>query len=95
MESFYFGRDGKPMSPAEWVDAMENGDRQVDRTEVGDAVVSTVWMGINHQFGDGPPLIFETMIFDGPLDQAQWRYATEAEAIAGHAKAVKEAKAAI
>jgi hypothetical protein len=31
--------------------------------------VSTIWLGINHRFGDGAPLIFETMVFyDGPED---------------------------
>jgi predicted cobalt transporter CbtA len=51
--------------------------------------VSTVWIGIDHRFGDdGPPLIFETMVFNraegwGELDCE--RYSTEAEAVAGHA----------
>ncbi len=48
------------------------------------ARVSTVWLGLDHQFGDGPPLIFETMIFGGPHDQAQWRYSTKQEAKEGH-----------
>jgi hypothetical protein len=31
--------------------------------------VSTIWLGINHRFGDGAPLIFETMVlYDGPED---------------------------
>jgi hypothetical protein len=25
--------------------------------------VSTVFLGLNHQYGDGPPLVFETMVF--------------------------------
>ena len=55
--------------------------------------VSTVWLGLNHQWGDGPPLIFETMIFgaDGATDY-QERYATEADAIQGHQRAVEFAK---
>ena len=53
--------------------------------------VSTVWMGLNHRFGDGPPLIFETMVFPsrddmGDLDSD--RYSTEAEAFAGHERMV-------
>lgn len=32
--------------------------------QVGPAWVSTVFLGLNHAFGDGPPLIFETMVFD-------------------------------
>jgi hypothetical protein len=60
--------------------------------------ISTVWLGIDHSFGDGgPPLIFETMIFGRDSDTGktrygderyQMRYATEAGAVAGHAEAV-------
>ena len=51
--------------------------------------VSTVWLGLDHNYAvDGRPLIFETIVFDkdGPSGDAQdmWRWATEAEAIAGH-----------
>jgi hypothetical protein len=51
-------------------------------------LVSTVWLGIDHNCScDGPPLIFETMVFlqaSGGADIACDRYATEAEAIVGH-----------
>lgn len=48
--------------------------------------VSTVWLGLDHSFGDGPPSIFETMVF---TDDPTWsehmdRYTTEAEATTGH-----------
>jgi hypothetical protein len=50
--------------------------------------VSTVWVGMDHSFGDeGPPLIFETMVFPTALtlgDLDCERYSTEAEALAGH-----------
>lgn len=48
--------------------------------------VSTVYLGLNHRWGDGPPLIFETMTFP---DEEQWRYSTEAEAKENHAFLVK------
>jgi hypothetical protein len=59
--------------------AMENG--QV-------VEVSTVFLGLDHNFRDeGPPILFETMIFgetdDDPVGR-QWRYATWAEAELGH-----------
>lgn len=57
--------------------------------------VSTVFLGLDHQWGDGPPLLFETMIFrDGDvpdvaeLNEWQDRYSTWAEAEAGHAAAL-------
>jgi len=50
-------------------------------------------MGLDHQYGEGPPLIFETMVFPskddmGELDMS--RYSTEADAIAGHAAMVEK-----
>lgn len=57
--------------------------------------VTTVWLGLNHQFfEEGPPLIFETMIFvenefpGGEAFDYQERYSTLAEAKAGHARAL-------
>jgi hypothetical protein len=49
-------------------------------------LVSTVWLGLNHQFRQGPPLIFETMIFADLdwMDQFCRRYATWAAAMNGH-----------
>ncbi len=41
---------------------------------------------------EGPPLLFETMIFGGEHDQEQWRYSTWEEAEAGHMKALVIAK---
>ncbi len=51
--------------------------------------ISTVFLGLNHNFGDGEPLLFETMIFGGKRDGYQERYATRQESIKGHKKAVK------
>lgn len=59
--------------------------------------VSTVWLGMDHNWsGEGKPIIFETMVFaydeDGEVNfsgEYQERYATEKEALAGHAKAVE------
>jgi hypothetical protein len=46
-------------------------------------------MGIDHNFTDqGPPLIFETMVFGGEYDGYQWRWATLEGAEAGHEQAV-------
>lgn len=38
-------------------------------------LLSTVFLGINHNFiFEGPPVVFETMIFGGNHDERQWRY---------------------
>jgi hypothetical protein len=62
---------------------------RVASTIVGDTHVSTVFLGINHNFlDDDHPITFETMIFAPDRSEVVDRYATWAEAAAGHAKAV-------
>jgi hypothetical protein len=58
--------------------------------------VSTVFLGIDHQWGNGPPMLFETMVFaDGSeMDLECERYATWDEAMAGHLAMVERVKAA-
>jgi hypothetical protein len=58
-----------------------------------DVDVSTVFLSLNHSFTDGPPLVFETMVFGGPLDGEQDRYSTRADALAGHARMVERVRA--
>ena len=72
----------------DWARWFETADRCVARDVVDGAVVSTVFLGTNHQFGDGPPLLFETMVFGGPMDQCCDRYASWDEAAAGHVSIV-------
>jgi hypothetical protein len=66
------------------------GRDQID----GACRVSTVFLGLDHNFGRGEPLLFETTIFGGPLDGEMWRYGTYSEAERGHAAAVVQAKKA-
>lgn len=80
----YYDRAGNPITVEEWAKAFENAGNVLLKTDVDEATVSTVWLGVDHSFGSGPPLLFETMIFDGPYDHDQWRYPTEAEALAHH-----------
>lgn len=74
-----------------WARWFENrGSRVVKQDTVGDVKVSTVFLGLDHRFGvDGPPVLWETMIFGGEHDEDQWRYASYEAAVAGHAKAVE------
>jgi hypothetical protein len=83
----YFDRRGKPITLRGWEMRLKKGEmyRRVALTVIGDDVsVSTVWLGLDHNFGQGPLAIFETMVFGGPLDEEQERYATEHEAQVGH-----------
>lgn len=85
----YYDKDGSPLDLETWLTKFEdNAYRQVALDKVGEVTVSTVWLGLNHQYGDGPPLIFETMIFEGDRDGDQWRDATEASALETHAHAM-------
>ena len=71
--------DKKPVAEPDiltWSKWFESANRRVDETQIGDASVSTVFLGIDHSFGSGPPLLFETMVFCGPLDQEQDRCST-------------------
>ena len=72
---------------AKWLEEDRNR-RQVSETEKNDVRVSTVFLGLDHNFGrTGPPIVFETMIFGGEHDQYQERYSTWDEAIMGHKQA--------
>jgi hypothetical protein len=66
----------------------ETDRRVVAQTGNADLLVSTVFLGLDHNFGGrGRPLLFETMTNDRMVE----RYATWEEAEAGHKRAVEEA----
>jgi hypothetical protein len=77
-----------------WGKWFQTADRHVAKTEIGDANVSTVFLGLNHQWGSGPPLLFETMIFGGPHADYQERCSTWNEAEAMHQRACDLVKVA-
>ena len=67
-----------------WFEAAR-GTRQVAQTVIGKATVSTVFMALDHAFGSGPPLLFETMVFGSERwEDEMERYATWEEAEEGH-----------
>ena len=75
-----------------WGRWFETADRDVIKTDVGKVRILTVFLGLDHQYGDGPPLLFETLVFGGALDERMNRYSTWDEAEAGHALMVKRVK---
>jgi hypothetical protein len=72
------------------------GLRHVDLTDLpGGVRVSTVFLGLDHNlFDDGPPLIFETMIFNGHHADWQARCSTVEQARECHREAVAMALSA-
>jgi hypothetical protein len=94
----YYDRDGQPMRLYDWAQRFEDMDyKRVAFDQVDDIDVSTVWLGLDHNFsGDGALLIFETIVFGGPpdVDNETQRYATEEEARAGHAELLERVRSA-
>lgn len=106
----YYNRQGEPIHDTfEWARLFEDRNyRVVQQTEItppsgGRYLISTVWLGIDHSWRAGPPIIFETMVFvdeawsedDSQIDEYQDRYSTEAEAIDGHRNVVGMVKAVL
>lgn len=76
-------------NPLEWGKFMQDGDgRTVSVATFTDCRVSTVFLGLDHAFGDGPPVLWETMIFGGEHDGYQRRYTTREAALDGHLAAM-------
>lgn len=54
-------------------------------------LVSTVFLGINHNFcTSGPPLLYETMVFDSGDQERCVRYSSRDAAVGGHNRIVQE-----
>lgn len=78
----------------EWANQFEElsmaDKKHVGMDEINDCDVSTVWLGMNHNYFGGRPLLFETMVFRGNsgLEEYCERYSTWDEAVEGHRKAI-------
>ena len=72
---------------ARWLETSPDRVIAHDRDEgpgAPNVFVSTVFLGIDHGFDPGAPLLFETMVFGGGHDCLTRRYTTRAEALRGH-----------
>ena len=71
-----------------WFEYSKN--RIIKQITLPDGVrVSTVFLGLDHSFmPDGPPVLYETMIFGGAHNGYQDRYTTYEAALAGHLSAI-------
>lgn len=62
----------------------EPSERRVGDTNINRVRVSTVFLGVNHQYGDGLPLLFESMAFNMPCGDLQERCSTWQQAEVMH-----------
>ncbi len=96
------GQEVIPCTSYEWAERFEKSDRIVKQDDVGPFWISTVFLGLDHGFEDGPPLLFETMVFEKKdpdreveEENIDWssiymeRYSTYQEALEGHEEKVK------
>lgn len=77
------------------VDVQRN---RVAESTVAGMWVSTVFLGLNHAHFDGPPILFETMVFSNQKDMSDlacFRYTTKAAAETGHAAVVAALEAGV
>ena len=85
----HWDRLGVPISLREWADLMEDREyRRIAWTEVGNVIVSTVWMGISAEWN--PAMFFETAVLGPEGTSVVARYPTEAVARDGHAMVVND-----
>ncbi len=70
----------------EWSRFYETDARVVRQELIGDVRISTVFLGIDSQLGNGPPVLFETMVFGGKNDMHFDRCSTWDHAVAMHEK---------
>jgi hypothetical protein len=64
------------MTWAKWLEE-HRAEKIVKQEDVGGFWVSTVFLGLDHNWGDGPPILFETMVFPrnaagGAVMDEQW-----------------------
>ena len=82
------GRIVEPCNMRDWADSFSSRP-DVGLTMVGETKVSTIFLGLDHNFlNAGPPVLFETMVFGGKYHNYMERYSTYEEAEVGHQRIV-------
>lgn len=96
----YFDKEGKEIPTETWVELLGDPEYKIieQTTWVGgdnNYMISTVWIGLNQNIGDGEPITFETMLMEmkaGGRDSNTTllaRYSNEQAAREGHARFVE------
>ena len=99
-EMYILDENGNPVEEKDlmkWAEWIENSrERRVAYDLVGEHEVSTVFLGLDHSFGEGEPLLFETMVFidDETSEFHDYckRYETKEQAVAGHKEVLDKIK---
>lgn len=86
----------KAASLEEYHDFMESRKNVLQQDMIGEVMVSTVFLCLDHSFRNGEePILFETMVFGGQHDEYQKRYCTYDDAMEGHESCLKMVKSSI
>lgn len=101
--NYILDEEGNPLkvtNTIKWAQWFEEADRRVKQTEIRNVKVSTIFLGLDHNFiGKGAPILWETMVFGFPdgheLDSKQERYTSRADAVKGHDAMVVRVKRAL
>lgn len=91
----YYKLIGRKVVPVMSAAEAFNCNRRIALTEIESVQISTVFLGLNHAWDDGPPMLFETMVFGGPLSEEQDRCSTYDEAEAMHERMCERVRRAI
>ena len=91
IKNLYYDKNDQPITGKDacfvWAKQLEDSKDRIVRQQTTwlGFWVSTVWLGLDHSFGGGKPLIYETMVFRGSSgDIDMKRYSTRKEAVEGH-----------
>ena len=88
MSDKYILKDGQPVKCddlMEWAQWYETADRKIAYAEKNGVRVDTIFLSLDHNWGPGEPILFETRVFGGKYDQELERYETIESARLGHA----------
>lgn len=71
---YILNENGQPVAEPDlykWGSWFEKRDRILKQEWIGRCWVSTVFLGLDHNYSEeGPPILWETMVFGGPHDQS-------------------------
>ncbi len=76
-DRYILNKHGEPvpepdlMTWGKWLESSKM--RVVKQEKIWPAMVSTVFLGLDHRFGPGTPILWESMVFSGPMDGEQDR----------------------